>query len=89
MSSGVADNSGKELEVQILQVLKSERPEIDFESSSDLVSDGLIDSFEIVMLTTELEKKFGIHIPGDEIVPEAFATIATMANLVRKLQSGG
>jgi len=89
MNSGIADKSGQELEVQIIQILKEERPEIDFESSSDLVSDGLIDSFEIVMLITEFEKKFEINIPGDEIVPEAFATIAAMANLIRKLRTGG
>ena len=89
MSSGFAYKGGKELELQIIQILKDERPEIDFESSSDLVSDGLIDSFEIVMLITEFEKKFEINIPGNEIVPDAFATIAAMANLIRKIQSGG
>lgn len=88
MSIGVADNAGQELEVQILKILKEERPEINFETSSDFVADGLIDSFEIVMLTTEFEKKFGVNIPGEEIIPEAFATIAAMAKLVRKLQIG-
>lgn len=80
--------AGKELKEQILQILKESRPEVDFESATDLVSDGLIDSFEIVMLTTEFEKKFGVNIPGEEIVPDAFATIAAMAHLVRKLQTG-
>ncbi len=88
MNSGISEMASKELEVQILQILKEERPEVDFESSTDLVSDGLIDSFEIVMLTTEFEKKFSVNVPGEEIVPDAFATIAAMANLVRKLQKG-
>ena len=85
MSAGDVDLDGNELEFKILQILKEGRPEIDFESSLDLISDGLIDSFEIVMLTTEFERRFGVNIPGEEIIPEAFATIATMANLVRKL----
>lgn len=88
MTAGFIEKAEQELEFQILQILKQERPEINFESSSDLISDGLIDSFEIVMLTTEFEKKFGVDIPGDVIVPEAFVTITAMANLVRKLRIG-
>jgi acyl carrier protein len=83
MNARINEMTGKELEVQILQILKEVRPEVDFESATDLVS------FEIVMLTTEFEKKFGVNIPGEEIVPDAFATIAAMAHLVRKLQTGG
>lgn len=75
----------QELEANILEILKQGRPEVDFKSSSDLVSDGLIDSFEIVMLITEFEKEFKISVPGEDIVPEAFANITAMAKLVRKL----
>jgi acyl carrier protein len=80
------ENEDFELEIKILEILKRGRPEVDFESSSDMVLDGLIDSFEIVMLTTEFEKSFGVNIPGEDIIPESFATIAAMAKLVRKLQ---
>lgn len=76
----------QQLELRILEILKQGRPEVDFESSDDLVMDGFIDSFEIVMLTTEFEKIFGVNIPGEDIVPEVFANISTMAALVRKLQ---
>ncbi len=87
MSNGILDKENKDLEYQILKILKQERPEIDFNLSNDLISDGLIDSFEIVMLITEFEKKFSINIPGEEIVPESFATVEAMAKLVRKLKS--
>lgn len=89
MNDGINESAEKELEVQILQILKEGRPEVDFKSATDLIADGLVDSFEIVMLTTEFEKKFSVNIPGDEIVPEAFATIAAMANLVQKLRIKG
>jgi acyl carrier protein len=87
MSNGILDKENKDLEYQILQILKQERPEIDFNLSNDLISNGLIDSFEIVMLITEFEKKFSINIPGEDIVPESFATVGAMAKLVRKLKS--
>lgn len=76
----------QQLELRILEILKQSRPEVDFESSDDLVMDGFVDSFEIVMLTTEFEKVFGVNIPGEDIVPEVFASISTMAALVKKLQ---
>jgi len=74
------------LETQILEILNKNRPEIDFLSSLDFISDGLIDSFEVVMLINEFEKRFGIDIPGENILPEAFCTITAMANLISKLK---
>ncbi len=85
MTADVMKWDGLELETRILEILKQGSPEVDFESSSDLVQDGLIDSFEIVMLTNEFEKEFGVNVPGEDIVPETFASISAMAHLIRKL----
>lgn len=69
---------------KILSILSGLRPEFDFSTSSNFIEDGMLDSFDIVSLVTELEENFGISIDGDEIVPENFASILSIANLIEK-----
>lgn len=72
---------------QILAMLSELRPEFDFLESKDFIIDGLLDSFDIVSLTSMLEEKYGITIDGLDIVPENYASIEALAGLVKK--SGG
>ncbi|BFH71638.1 MAG: acyl carrier protein [Paenibacillus dendritiformis] len=71
----------------IMDILKELRPECDFASSTDFISDGLLDSFDIVSLVTELEDKFTVLIDPLDIVPEHFMSLPAIAGLVKK--SGG
>lgn len=63
------------------------RPEFDFEESENFITDGLLDSFDVVSLTSMLEEKYGITIDGLDIVPENYASVEAIAGLVKK--SGG
>lgn len=74
-------------ESDILAMLKDKHPEFDYESSGDYIADGLLDSFDIVLLTTELESRFGVSIPGEAILPENFASAAAIAAFVQHLQA--
>lgn len=65
-------------------VLRNIRPEIDFTASSDFVSDGMLDSFDIVTLVSELDRNFNVSIPGIDIVPENFASVSAIEKLVQK-----
>ena len=42
------------------------RPEYDFSTSQDFISDGMLDSFDVVTLVSELEEKFSIAIDGED-----------------------
>ncbi len=69
---------------KIREILKGIRPEFDFESSSDFIEDGYLDSFDLVTLVSELDAAFGISIDGLDIVPENFVSIETIAEMVKK-----
>lgn len=69
---------------KILSVLKSVAPEADFESSNDFLADGLMDSFDVVLITTGLEEAFQIVIPGEQITPDNFASLEQLAALVAR-----
>ena len=72
---------------RILEILQGIRPEFDFEASDNYIEDGMLDSFDVISLVTELEQAFGITIDGLDILPENFAGLDCIEALVVK--SGG
>lgn len=68
----------------LAELLKGIRPEFDFTESRDFMADGMLDSFDMVMLVSTLDKTFGISIAGVDIVPEHFQNLDTIAALLRK-----
>lgn len=75
------------MEEQVLKILNGLRPEFDFTESADFIEDGMLDSFDIVTLVTELEESFSISIDGEDITPENFASVETIINLVNKSEN--
>lgn len=69
---------------KILEILQQTRPESDFGSSENFISDGLLDSFDMVLLIDELQESFDVVIDGTQIIPENFVTIEAIARLIEK-----
>jgi len=65
-------------------VLKEIRPEFDFTTSDDFISDGMLDSFDMVTLVAALDKNYGISIQGTDILPENFKNLQTIEALLRQ-----
>jgi len=72
------------MENKILNILGEIRPEFDFRISSNFIDDGMLDSFDIITLVTELDKAFCISIDGVDIVPENFYNLETIERLLVK-----
>jgi acyl carrier protein len=68
----------------IEEILKEIRPEFDFTASQDFVGDGMLDSYDIITLVSDLDKAYGISISGVDIVPEYFQNIASIQKLLQK-----
>lgn len=68
----------------LCRLLREIRPEFDFEASQDFLSDGMLDSFDMVALVSTLDKNCGISIDGADIVPEHFQNLDAIAALLRK-----
>lgn len=47
-----------------------------------LIESGIIDSMGIMSLLSFLEEKFSLQIPGDDLIPENFASITRISDLV-------
>ena len=68
----------------IEEIMKEIRPEFDFTASQDFIADGMLDSFDIVTLVSDLDKAYGISISGLDIVPENFQNLASIQKLLQK-----
>lgn len=52
------------------------------DDDEQLVESGIIDSLGVMSLLSFLEERFSIQIPSEDLVPENFATVATITTLV-------
>ena len=63
-------------------ILAEVRPEFDFAQSHDFFEDGVLDSFDLLTLVTELDRAYGISIDGMDIVPQNFSSVAAIEALL-------
>ena len=71
---------------KLLEILRDVNEDVDFENETALITDGILDSFDIVALVGELNDEFDIEIKPNNLVPENFNSAAAMLALVEKLQ---
>ena len=71
---------------ELLEILENLRPDVDFENEDALVTGGILDSFDIVGLITELNDAYDIEIGPSELLPENFNSAKAILALVERLQ---
>lgn len=70
---------------QIIKILTELRPEFDFtQEGVDFFEAGMLDSFDLVALVSDLDKTFGISIDGMDILPENFSSVDGICALLEK-----
>lgn len=70
---------------EVLEILEDLRPDVDFKEEKALVSDGILDSIDIISLVQELDEEFDITIKPADLIPENFNSVETISKLVEKL----
>ncbi len=74
---------------ELMEILREQRPDVDFEAEKALIDDEILDSFDIVSLVSELNDNFDIAINVDDLLPENFNSADAMLELIQKLQEEG
>ena len=71
---------------ELLEILMDIQPDADYENCTTLIDDGILDSFAVLTLVTELQDSYGITIGPADIVPENFNSLQAIYDLVERLQ---
>ena len=71
---------------KLMQILQDIRPDVDFENETALIDDGILDSFDVVSIISELDDAFGVQIRITELDPENFNSVESIWNLVNSLK---
>ena len=61
---------------ELIEILESINPDADYETDGGLVDEGILTSFEVVMLVTQIEDVFDVTIPPVKIIPQNFNSAA-------------
>lgn len=70
---------------EIIKILTEARPEFNFQSEAiRFIEKGMLDSFDIIFIISEIEEKFDILIDGDQILPENLNSIEAISKLITR-----
>ena len=71
---------------KLLEILKGIRPDVDFENEKSLIDDGILDSFDVVSIISELDNEYGVQVRITELDPENFNSVEAIWQLVQTLK---
>lgn len=71
---------------KLIEILEDIQLGVDFRNCDTLIEDGLLDSFAILSIVSELQDEFGISITPAEIIPENFNSAKALWDMVCRLK---
>ena len=72
----------------VKEILRDLHPDEDIDEFESLVSDGILDSYDIITIITRLADEFDAVITADRITPENFDSAQAIAELVDEILNG-
>ena len=70
---------------KIIEILSRVRDDIDYENEKELVDGGILDSFDIVGIVSELIAEFDIEISIDDMTAENFNSVEAIDAMVNRI----
>lgn len=74
---------------ELLEILNGLHPDVDFETEDSLIDGGILDSFDIVTLISEITETFDVAVTAKDIVPENFNSAQALYALIQRLEDEG
>ena len=71
---------------ELMEILENLRPDVDFENETALVTDEILQSFDIVSLVGEIDSVFDVEITPVDLIPENFNSAKAMWDLICRLK---
>lgn len=71
---------------ELLRILESIHPDVDYNTNDKLIENKILDSFDIITLISEINDEFDVAIPAEEIIPENFNSAEKLYELIQRLE---
>ena len=71
---------------ELIEILEDIQPDCDYKTCDTLIDDGILDSFAILSIISELEEAYDIRITPADIIPENFNSAAALYKMVQRLK---
>jgi acyl carrier protein len=71
---------------QLIGILSDIRADVDFANEQALVDDGILGSFEVIQIVSELNHAFGVSIGVEDRVPVNFNSAEKIFALIQRLK---
>ncbi len=71
---------------ELIEILEGIHPDVDYNTCETLIDDGILDSFDIVTLISEINQEFDVVISAEHIVPENFNSAQALYELIERLE---
>ena len=69
---------------ELMEILESLRPDVDFENETALVTDGVLQSFDIVSLVGEIDNAFDVEVTPVDLVPDNFNSAQAIYDMIQR-----
>ena len=70
---------------QLKEMLERNYPNIDFDTETELMSSGILDSLAVVAIIAEIENMFDVSVTMEYIQPMYFESVETMWDMIEEL----
>lgn len=70
---------------KVVEILSDIRPDVDFETETQLITNGVLESFDILSVVAELSDEFDVTIRPKDLVPENFNSVDAMVEMLKGL----
>ncbi len=71
---------------QLMNILRELRPDVDFETETALIDDGILGSFDITSLVNEIMDEFDVEISMADLEPENFNSAQAIYDFIQSLK---
>ncbi len=70
----------------LIRIMSEVRPDLDFTKEDQLIDDGILDSFDIIAIVSEINDFFQIEMNVNDLLPENFNSAAALYELILKMK---
>ncbi len=71
---------------KLLEILSEIKPDVDFENETDLISNGIITSLDMVRIVNDITDEYDIDISVTDIIPENFRNAEAIMEMIKRLE---